>query len=105
MSRAWLALQVAGVATPYHTHAFQKAAFGTLEGVTRPCVVTLQTTGGRTAMLLPLVIRRRMGVAVATFAAASTRITTCRFFDPAAIADLGADELRVALADAARSAE
>jgi CelD/BcsL family acetyltransferase involved in cellulose biosynthesis len=56
-----------GLATPYQTLGWQRAALATLDGTSRPLLVTLRDRRGRTAGLLPLVVTRQAGVAVATF--------------------------------------
>jgi CelD/BcsL family acetyltransferase involved in cellulose biosynthesis len=67
VSRAWLSLEMSGLATPYQTLGWQRAALATLDGTSRPLFVTLRDRRGATVGLLPLVVRQKAGVAIATF--------------------------------------
>jgi CelD/BcsL family acetyltransferase involved in cellulose biosynthesis len=69
VSRAWLSLEISGLATPYQTLGWQRAAFSTLHAGDRPLIGSAKDAAGRTLLLLPLVLSRRAGVTIARFPA------------------------------------
>ncbi|MGL4241711.1 MAG: GNAT family N-acetyltransferase [Beijerinckiaceae bacterium] len=103
-SRAWLSLQVSGAATPYQTLGWQRAAFATLHADDRAAIVTLKDRAGRTMLLLPLAIRRKAGVAIASFPAGKHANYNMPLFNADGVAGIAAEELSGVLAEAARQA-
>jgi CelD/BcsL family acetyltransferase involved in cellulose biosynthesis len=104
----WLRLQATGAATPYQSFDWCRAwceamaetgGAGGLEF--EPMIVTLRDPRGRALGILPLGVRRRRGLAVASFLGGKHANLAMGLFDPRAAARLAADDLLTALRQAA----
>jgi CelD/BcsL family acetyltransferase involved in cellulose biosynthesis len=102
MSRAWLSLEMSGLATPYQTLGWQRAAFAALHPAGRPCLVALRDRGGRIEALLPLVVERVRGVGIASFPGGKHANCNMGLFTEAAAAALSVEDIHAALHAAAR---
>jgi CelD/BcsL family acetyltransferase involved in cellulose biosynthesis len=69
VSRAWLSLEMSGLATPYQTLGWQRAALATLHVGERMLIVCAKDVSGRTVLMLPLVLSRQAGFTIARFPA------------------------------------
>jgi CelD/BcsL family acetyltransferase involved in cellulose biosynthesis len=103
-SRAWLSLEMSGLATPYQTLGWQRAAFDCLHPDQRPCIVSVKEKGGRTVAILPLVLSRRAGIVSASFPGGKHANYNMGLFDPEAAARITGEELAACLRTAAASA-
>jgi CelD/BcsL family acetyltransferase involved in cellulose biosynthesis len=103
VSRAWLSLEMSGIATPYQTLGWQRAAYATLHEGARRCIVCLKDGGGGTAALLPLALERRSGVTIASFPAGKHANYNMGLFSEDAARTLTAADLRTALRAAAEA--
>lgn len=103
-SRGWLSLEVSGLATPYQTLGWQRAALGALHPGSKPLVMTLRDKRGATIGLLPLVVTRRAGVAVAAFPGGKHANYNMGLFTPDAARTLTATSMKAVLREAAAQA-
>jgi CelD/BcsL family acetyltransferase involved in cellulose biosynthesis len=101
VARAWLSLEVSGIATPYQTLGWQRAALTALHPGAKPLIVVLRDPRGATAGLLPLIVARKSGVAVAFFPGGKHANYNMGLFTPEAARQITADSLRKALREAA----
>lgn len=104
VSHAWLSLEVSGIATPYQTYGWQRAAFAALHPGQSPCIVSLKDRAGRTAAILPFILSRTSGVRIASFPAGKHANYNMGLFRPDVIDSLTPDDLTAALATAAKMA-
>jgi CelD/BcsL family acetyltransferase involved in cellulose biosynthesis len=104
ISRAWLSLEMSGLATPYQTLGWQRAALSTLDANATPLLVTFRDRHGKTAGLLPLVKTRKTGVSIAMFPGGKHANYNMGLFAPGTAERLTAVDLQAVLASAAGQA-
>jgi CelD/BcsL family acetyltransferase involved in cellulose biosynthesis len=100
----WLRLEAKGEATPYQTFAFSDAwmsSIGAAEGW-RAWPLLVSTPAGEPLALLPLAVRRRMGVNIGAFLGGKHANFTMPLYAQGARRTLAPDALRAAAVDAAR---
>jgi CelD/BcsL family acetyltransferase involved in cellulose biosynthesis len=101
VSRAWLSLEMSGLATPYQTLGWQRAAIAALHKDDKPCVICLKDRSGAIAALLPLVLSHRYGVTMASYPAGKHANYNMGLFSEEAVRALTAADLGRILRSAA----